>query len=113
MIDFHRRSGHLAAILHTPGERIEPRVNRAGRATPIVEAHGAEADDGAERALPGEARQGDRNVRIVLEIQSGGARRGLKLIHGQLPDEADAVIAQMPAGAVVIRGSREGSPAKN
>ena len=48
-----------------------------------------------------------------MEFHSCGARRGLELVHGQLPDEAHAVIAQTPSGIVVIRGSREGTPAKN
>src|SRR5437667_7966542 len=113
MIDFYSRSSHFAAVFHSPGQRIEPRVNRARRAAAVVQIHRAKPNDGTERALPGKARQRDGDVRIALEFHSCGARRGLELVHGQLPDEAHAVIAQTPSGIVVIRGSREGTPAKN
>ncbi|MVC24910.1 hypothetical protein D6V10_21095, partial [Vibrio cholerae] len=63
--------------------------------------------------LPGKPWQRDGDVRIVLELHSLRARRGLKLVDRQLPDEPHAVIAQMPPGIVAIRGSREGAPAKN
>src|SRR5256884_6392674 len=113
MIDFYSRSSHFAAVFHSPGRRIEPRVNGARRAAAVVQIHRAKPNDGTERALPGKARQRDGDVRIALEFHSCGARRGLELVHGQLPDEAHAVIAQTPSGIVVIRGSREGTPAKN
>src|SRR5690242_11322040 len=62
VIDLHSGSRHLATVFHAPGEWIEPRINRAGRAAAIVEVHRTQADDGAKRALPREARQGNRNV---------------------------------------------------
>src|SRR5207248_2572886 len=86
MVNFHGGSGQFAAIFYAPGERIQPRVNRAGRAAAIVKVHCAQPDDGAERALPGEARKREREVRVVLKFHSRRARRGLKLIHGQLTE---------------------------
>src|SRR5262249_39768459 len=88
MIDFHGGPCHLAPVFHAPGKRIKARVNRAGRAASIVKVHGAKANDGTECALPAEARQRNRKVRIVLKIHSRGSRRGLKLVHGQLLDES-------------------------
>src|SRR5215472_1323858 len=112
MIDFHGGSGYLAPVFHAPGKRIKARVNRAGRAASIVNVHGAKADDGTECALPAEARQRNRKVRIVLKFHSGGARRGLKLVHRQLLDESHAVVAQVPAGIVAIGGANKGATAE-
>src|SRR2546430_12572677 len=78
MIDFYSRSSHFAAVFHSPGQRIEPRVNRARRAAAVVQIHRAKPNDGTERALPGKARQRDGDVRIALEFHSCGARRGLR-----------------------------------
>src|SRR5690348_15316507 len=113
MIDFYSRSSHFAAVFHSPGQRIEPRVKRTRRAAAVVQIHRAQPNDGAERALPGKARQRNRYIGIALEFHSCGARRGLKLVHGQLPNEAHAVIAQMPPGIVVKRSPRERTTAKD
>ena len=79
----------------------------------MVQIDGAEADHGAERALPGKGRQLQWYFRIGLELQAVGAGSVLVLVDHERTDAANAVIAEMPAGAVAIGGARERHPAED
>jgi hypothetical protein len=52
-------------------------------------------------------RCGKNDVRIVLKFQTVGTRGDLILIHAELADEANGVIAQVPAHGIVVRGAGE------
>ncbi len=53
VIHLQDRGGELAAVFDAPGERVEAGVEGAGGASAVVEVDGAEANHGAEGALPG------------------------------------------------------------
>src|SRR6266853_1102265 len=74
----------------------------------MIEVHGAQTNHGTESASPGEARQLQRQVGIRLKLQSVGTGSGLVLVNHQSAREPDTIVAQLPAGGVVISGASEG-----
>ena len=113
MVDLQEGSGEAAAIGDAPDERVEVDIERTGGTTAIVEVVGAETNDGAEGLFPGEMREIDRDIGIRGEHGASGTGRGLILIDLEGTREARAVIAEMPAGGVVIGGAGEGTAAED
>ena len=79
----------------------------------MVEVDSTEADDGAEGALPWERGELQWQFGIGLELQAVGAGSFLVLVDHERTDEADAVVAKMPAGRIAIGGAGEGPSAED
>ena len=115
MVDHNGGSSQLAAIPYrdAPCECVEARIDGASRSSTMIEIHGAQANYGAESASPGEARQLQRQVGIRLKLQSVGTGSGLVLVNHQSAREPDTIVAELPTGGVVIRGTCEGPAAQH
>ena len=113
MVDLKKGSGEAASAGDAPDERIEADVECACRAAAVIDIIGAEANDRAEGLLPRKVRQGERNFRIGSKLSAGGSGRRLILIDEQGTNKADRVIAQAPAGGIVISRAGEGASAED
>jgi len=107
MVDLREGSREAAAVGDAPGEGIEANVERAGGAATRVEVGGAETDDGTESLLPGEMREFDGDFGIGGEHRTCRTGRGLVLVDLEEGRKAAAVIAQVPAGGIMIGGAGE------
>ncbi len=96
--------GQLAAVLDSPRERVEARINRAGGSPAMVEVDGAEANHRAEGTFPDKSGQLQRQIGVRPKLQPFRTGSLLVLVNHERAGEAHAVVAQTPLA--MHRGKR-------
>src|ERR1039457_4794605 len=113
MVNLDGGSCQFAPVLEAPCQRGNARVGRRGAPSRMRGVARAQANYRTESARPCKTGHLRSDVGIRLKLQSIRARSGLVLVDHEGASEAHAVIAQLPAGGIMIRGTRERSAAEH
>src|SRR5215472_1967020 len=113
VVNLNRRRRQLSPSLRSPGQGIEVRINRTGRASATIEIHRTQANDRAVASFPLPGRNREWNFGIALELQTFRSGCLLILVDHERPHEPHAVVTEVPPRAIVDGSSAEWPPAED